>query len=152
MAVSGEVGKGGSGVTDDYTADFLPDDVAPQQTGEVSKTEPALENNEKQASAAEKDQEEQVAFHHTAIEFRKLITAISERFSKEDLLKTAFLYNVPRSFLSTPLKYLTEIGIFSELNIEPLVKLLKDISRYDLIEKIIAFQEQSPGMWPIVYV
>ena len=147
LAVGGEVGKGGSGVTDDFTADLSPDDVAPQQTGEVSKTEPA---HEKQASAAEKDQEEQVAFHHTAIEFRKLITVISEHFTNEELLRIAFIYNIPSSTPLGTMEYLTEMRMFSEFNMEPLVKLLKDINRYDLIEKVKAFQEQSAGMWPIV--
>jgi hypothetical protein len=91
-----------------------------------------------------------VAYHLTSIEYRKLITAISEQFNEEDLLRTVGLYDVPRNFSSTPLetlKYLIKIRMFSEFNMEPLVDLLRRINRCDLIEKVEAFQEQSAGIY-----
>ena len=72
--------------------------------------------------------------------FRKLITDISEHLRPEDVTKCTFIRGLPKdrslSALDT-LSYLMQVGTFSHKNVEPLVDLLKDVKRHDLVHDLV---------------
>lgn len=73
-------------------------------------------------------------FHQAS--FRKLLTVLAEHMEQEEVVKCCFIYQVPRERSSSALaalEYLLAVGVLSHSNIEPLVELLKDINRHDLI-------------------
>ena len=73
--------------------------------------------------------------------FRKLITDISEHLRPDDVTKCTFIRGLPKdrslSALDT-LSYLMQVGAFSHENVEPLVNLLKDVKRHDLIHDLVS--------------
>lgn len=80
--------------------------------------------------------------------FRRLITTISEQLQPEEVAKCAFIGKVPRERSSTALDtlvYLLQVGTFSHSNVEPLIKLLQDISRHDLVnDQVDSFLKEHP--------
>ena len=85
------------------------------------------------------------AFHCVRTErrksvFRKLITSVSEHLQPEEVAKCSFICNLPKDRSSSALhtlEYLMQAGEFSHCNVEPLVKLLKDINRHDLVNELV---------------
>ena len=78
--------------------------------------------------------------------FRKLLTTLSEHLQPEEVGKCSFLWKVPRERSSTALEtleYLLQVGAFSHSNVEPLVKLLKDIGRHDLVNEQVESYRQE---------
>ena len=80
-------------------------------------------------------------------EFRKLIVLrIAQHLRKDDVEKISFIFNVPTRMRESNsavdvLYYLMQEEMFSCLNMEPLIKLLKDISRHDLSEEVESFKD-----------
>ena len=81
--------------------------------------------------------------------FRKLITEISEHLLAGEVTKCSFIHNLPKERSSSALdtlEYLLQNGAFSHSNVEPLVKLLKDINRHDLVnEQVESFCREFPA-------
>ena len=71
-------------------------------------------------------------------EFRKLLVDIACKLDRDTVRKISFLYNLPietRTALGV-LQELQERGTISSENVEPLMKILRDVSRYDLAEYV----------------
>ena len=82
--------------------------------------------------------------------FRKLITEISEHLLPGEVLKCSFIHNLPKTERSSSalhtLESLMQGGMFSHSNVDPLVKLLKDINRHDLVnEQVETFLTEFPA-------
>ena len=94
------------------------------------------------------------AFHSPSLderqaEFRKLLAALSEHLQPDDIRKCSFIHHLPdghnRAALDT-LEYLMKKGAFSHSSVEPLVALLKDISRCDLVTDLVEpYREKYPA-------
>ena len=72
--------------------------------------------------------------------FRRLITGISSHLQLEDVINCTFLHNLPRDRIVTPLdalELLIKKGRFSHSNVDPLVQLLQDINRCDLVTDLV---------------
>ena len=72
--------------------------------------------------------------------FRKLISDIAEHLQPEDVTKCAFIRGIPKDRSHTALDmltYLVQVGAFSHENVGPLVDLLKDLKRHDLIHDLV---------------
>ena len=72
--------------------------------------------------------------------FRKLISEVSEHLRPDEVAKCSFIHRLPPdknlSALET-LSYLMQTGAFSHSNVDPLVKLLKDVKRHDLVTELV---------------
>ena len=83
--------------------------------------------------------------------FRKLITEISEHLLPGEVTKCSFIHNLPKERSSSALDTLESLmqgGTFSHSNVEPLVKLLKDINRHDLVnEQVESFRREFPEIY-----
>lgn len=80
--------------------------------------------------------------------FRKLISDVSEHLLPEEVKKCSFLRGLPQDGTQTALdtlSYLIKIGKFSHSNVEPLVSLLKDVNRHDLVSTLVEpYKEEHP--------
>ena len=80
--------------------------------------------------------------------FRRLISDISEYLSPEEVTKFSFIQSIPERNVSAlnALDYLMRKGEFSHDNLEPLVALLKDIKRHDLVTSLVdGYKENFPN-------
>ena len=80
--------------------------------------------------------------------FRKLLVDLSEQLCQQDLLSICFLCSIPhRTQTSLDIfNYLIDRGEFSHTNVEPLVNLLKDVKRHDLVHNLVEpYKKEHPG-------
>lgn len=81
--------------------------------------------------------------------FRKLISDLSEHLRPEEVERCSFLRGLPPDRTQTALdtlSYLMKIGEFSHTNVEPLVSLLKDVKRHDLVNTLVEpYKKEHPG-------
>lgn len=81
--------------------------------------------------------------------FRKLISDLSEHLRPEEVGRCSFLRVLPPDRTQTALdtlSYLMKIGEFSHNNVEPLVNLLKDVKRHDLVNTLVEpYKKEHPG-------
>ena len=84
--------------------------------------------------------------------FRKLITKLSEHLQPEDVKKCAFIRTLPKDRTPTALgtlEYLMQVGEFSYTNVEPLIDLLKDVDRHDLVSDLVEpYKNEHPDGEP----
>ena len=80
--------------------------------------------------------------------FRKLLSDISAHLRPEEVSRIVFIHKLPAE--RTPmaldtLRYLMEIGAFSHANVNPLVDLLKNVNRHDLVSDLVdPYTEEHP--------
>ena len=83
-------------------------------------------------------------------EFRKLLSALAEQLQPEDIRKCSFLKSLPNGRTATALEtldYLMKKGTFSHSNVDPLVQLLQDINRCDLVTDLVdPYRNDYPAM------
>ena len=86
------------------------------------------------------------AFHHSLSSegrhavFRKLISDLSQHLQPDEVTRCSFLHNLPKDRTTSALEaleYLMRSGTFSHNNVDPLVELLKDINRHDLVNSFV---------------
>ena len=91
--------------------------------------------------------------HQTA--FRKLLSNLSEHLRPEDVSKIVFYRNLPEDRTSKALdtlRYLMETGAFSHANVKPLIDLLKNINRHDLVsDHVDPYMEEHSDSEYILY-
>ena len=82
--------------------------------------------------------------------FRKLLSRISQHLGEDDVKKCAFIQSIPKDRRTSALgilEYLMQSGAFSHANTEPLIQLLKDIDRHELVSDLVEpyMKEYSEG-------
>ena len=77
--------------------------------------------------------------------FRRLISHLSDHLTTEDVAKFTFIQFIPKKGVTAldALDYLIRKGEFSPENLEPLVDLLKDVSRSDLVTELVDAYKES---------
>lgn len=76
-------------------------------------------------------------------EFRKLITTISECLTPDDLAACCFLQELPKDRTFTALEALDclmQRDFFSHSNVKPLIGLMRDIKRKDLVSLVNSYE------------